>query len=70
MVFISIVFHRFSFTFQGAFIANTRPVPTKHFGNGDGFDVYVDAGRFFPESTVFAKVKFQNNSYSLEWKSW
>ena len=57
MVFISIVFYRFSFTFQGAFIANTRPIPTKHFGNGDGFDVYVDAGRFFPESTVFAKVK-------------
>ncbi|XP_057300054.1 uncharacterized protein LOC130630543 [Hydractinia symbiolongicarpus] len=41
---------------MGAWLDHTREAPNKLFENGNGFDVYVDCGRFFPDSTVASRV--------------
>ena len=44
------------YVFQNSWIECSRDKPTTIFKNGDGFDFYIDAGRFFPDSTVAVKV--------------
>lgn len=51
------------FVFQGAWLDHTREAPNILFENGNGFDVYVDCGRFFPDSTVASRVSFEHKVF-------
>ena len=51
-----------SFTSQNAWIEGQAIEPsTIAYKNGDGFDVYVDAARFLPDSCAFVKVMYHSS---------
>ena len=45
------------FVFQNVWIKNGRPsILTDEFEEGNGFDLYIDGGRFLPDSVTVSKV--------------
>ena len=48
----------FVFIFQFAWLPFERKTPPKEpFLQGDGFDIYIDACRYLPDSVTFSKVR-------------